>query len=73
MGTAYKIRCRHCQTEFQYSASADYGMYQECVGCSADNRHLETELPIRCPGCRRILNPSPEEFARQVRIIYSWD
>ena len=29
MGTAYKIKCKHCGTEFQHSASACYGLYQE--------------------------------------------
>ena len=35
MGTAYKIKCKHCGTEFQHSASACYGLYQECVGCGS--------------------------------------
>ena len=44
MGTAYKIKCKHCGTEFQHSASACYGLYQECVGCGTD---LSENVPKR--------------------------
>ena len=35
MGTAYKIKCKHCVTEFQHSSSACYGLYPECAGCGS--------------------------------------
>ena len=54
MGTAYKIKCKHCGTEFQHSASACYGLYQECAGCGSSV--VETDIPIRCPSCLHVLN-----------------
>ena len=59
MGTAYKIKCKHCGTEFQHSASACYGLYQECVGCGSSV--VETDIPIRCPSCLHVLNRTEQD------------
>ena len=53
MGTAYKIRCRHCGTQFDHYYGNDYGTTIRCVGCGD---HIETETAIRCPACRKRLN-----------------
>ena len=58
MGTAYKIKCKHCGTEFQHSASACYGLYQECVGCGS---------------CLHVLNRTEQEFNEQVEVVMMWD
>lgn len=72
MGTAYKIKCKHCGAEFQHSASPGYGMYRECVGCGGAS-FVETDLPIRCPACLRILNRTQQEFNEQVEVVMMWD
>ena len=71
MGTAYKIKCKHCGTEFQHSASACYGLYQECVGCGSSV--VETDIPIRCPSCLHVLNRTEQEFNEQVEVVMMWD
>lgn len=70
MGTAYKIRCKHCRTEFDHYPGANYGMMAACVGCG---EYVETQTAIRCPACMRRLNTSQEEFNRQVEVTYLWD
>lgn len=70
MGTAYKIRCKHCGAVFQHSRSATFGLHVECVGCG---EHIETEHPIRCPACLHVLNRTPEEFNAQVEVVMLWD
>ena len=71
MGTAYKIKCKHCGTEFQHSASACYGLYQECVGCGSSV--VETDIQIRCPSCLHVLNRTEQEFNEQVEVVMMWD
>ncbi len=70
MGTAYKIRCKHCGTQFNHSSQPAFGMLQPCVGCCD---YIETETAIRCPACFKKLNNSPEEFNEQVEVVYQWD
>lgn len=70
MGTAYKIRCKHCGTQFDHYADSGYGALQPCVGCG---EYVETELPIRCPACLHKLNATQEEFNKQVEVTYLWD
>lgn len=70
MGTAYKIRCKHCGAQFEHSADTSYGMLPPCVGCS---EYVETETAIRCPACLRRLNATQKEFHEQVEVTYSWD
>lgn len=70
MGTAYKIRCKHCGTRFDHYLGAGYGLLPACVGCG---EYVETEMPIRCPACRHKLNATQEEFNEQVEITYIWD
>ena len=71
MGTAYKIRCRHCGTQFDHYNENDYGSSIMCIGCGCS--HVETETAIRCPACMRKLNNSQEEFDRQVEVVMMWD
>ena len=33
MGTAYKIRCRHCGAQFEHHMQPGYGVLPVCVGC----------------------------------------
>ena len=75
MGTAYKIKCRHCGARFDYSADAGYGMLQPCVGCgdSFCDSYVETQTAIRCPSCLQRLNNSQEEFRSQVETVMMWD
>ncbi len=70
MGTAYKIRCKHCGTQFDHSQNAGFGFLPQCVGCGD---YIETETAIRCPSCFRRLNNTPEEFNEQVEVVYQWD
>jgi hypothetical protein len=46
------------------------GLLPRCVGCES---YVETESPIRCPGCNRRLNTSQEEFNEQVQTVMMWD
>ena len=75
MGTAYKIKCRHCGARFDYSSDAAQGMLQPCVGCgdSFCDTYVETQTAIRCPACLRRLNTSPDEFRSQVETVMMWD
>lgn len=70
MGTAYKIRCRHCNTEFDHYLGTGYGLLPACVGCG---EYVETQTAIRCPGCMKRLNTSQAEFNEQVKVTYAWD
>lgn len=70
MGIAYKIRCQHCNTEFDYCEDQSFGMLPRCVGCDS---YVEMERPIRCPACHKRLNTSQEEFDRQVQTVMMWD
>ena len=53
MGTAYKIRCRHCGAQFEHHMQPGYGVLPVCVGCG---EYVETETAIRCPACHNKLN-----------------
>ena len=70
MGTAYKIRCKHCGAQFEHSTQPGFGLMPMCVGCG---EYIETETAIRCPACRRRLNTTQEEFNEQVEVTYLWD
>ena len=70
MGIAYQIKCKHCNTEFNYSQDQSFGMLQRCVGCES---YVEIESPIRCPACNKRLNATKEEFFSQVQTIIDWD
>ncbi|MEG1611035.1 MAG: hypothetical protein RR298_00550 [Alistipes sp.] len=70
MGTAYKIKCRHCGTQFDHYADVTYGVLPICIGCG---EYTENQTVIRCPGCQRQLNTTPEELDRQIETIYTWD
>ena len=70
MGIAYKIRCQHCNTEFDYCEDQSFGMLPRCVGCES---YVEMERPIRCPACHKRLNTSQEEFDRQVQTVMMSD
>ncbi len=65
MGTAYKIRCKHCGAQFEHSTQPGFGLMPMCVGCG---EYVETETAIRCPACRRRLNTTQEEFNEQVEV-----
>ncbi len=70
MGIAYKMRCKNCGTQFDYSADQSYGMMAQCVGCGD---YVETESPIRCPSCMKRLNTTQKEFNEQVEMVTMWD
>ena len=61
MGTAYKIRCRHCGAQFEHYMQPGCGEY------------VETETAIRCPACLKRLNTTQEEFNEQIEVTYMWD
>ncbi len=61
MDANYKLRCRHCGSEVAMS----YRVYNKSASKSS-TRHLETEIPIRCPHCLRRLNQSEEIFRSQI-------
>ena len=62
MGTAYKIRCRHCGAQFEHYMQPGYG-----------GEYVETETAIRCPACLKKLNTTQEEFNEQIEVTYMWD
>ena len=66
MGIAYKIRCQHCNTEFDYCEDQSFGMLPRCVGCES---YVEMERPIRCPACHKRLNTSQEEFDAYIKTM----
>ena len=70
MGTAYKIKCKHCGAQFDHYMQPGYGVLPMCVGCG---EYVETETAIRCPACHRRLNASQEEFEEQIEVTYQWD
>ncbi|MEG2370319.1 MAG: hypothetical protein RSB23_04060 [Alistipes sp.] len=70
MGTAYKIKCRHCGAQFDHYVGANYDMLPLCVGCG---EYVETEMPIRCPACLKKLNTSQKEFNNSIEVSYTWD
>ncbi|MFQ7387611.1 MAG: cupin domain-containing protein [Alistipes sp.] len=70
MGTAYKIRCRHCGAQFEHYMQPGYGVLPMCVGCG---EYVETETAIRCPACLKKLNTTQEEFNEQIEVTYMWD
>lgn len=69
MGTAYRIRCKHCGAQFEHSMQPGYGLLPMCVGCG---EYVETETAIRCPACLHRLNTT-EEFNEQIEVTYQWD
>ena len=70
MGTAYRIRCKHCGAQFDHYMQPGYGILPPCVGCGG---YVETETAIRCPACHKRLNATQEEFNEQVEVVYQWD
>ena len=66
MGTAYKIRCRHCGAQFEHHMQPGYGVLPVCVGCG---EYVETETAIRCPACHKKLNTTQEEFNEQIEVV----
>ena len=73
MGTAYKIRCKHCGAQVHHSSDMSYGFLPTCIGCGDTAGDIETQRAIRCPACLKRLNNTPEEFNEQVEVTYSWD
>ncbi|MBQ2423891.1 MAG: hypothetical protein II262_03730 [Alistipes sp.] len=69
MGASYKIKCKHCGTEFLHIADDDFGVIRACVGCECS---IETEAPIFCPSCRTKLNKTQEEFEEQIESVMTW-
>ena len=70
MGTAYRIRCKHCGAQFEHHMQPGYGVLPVCVGCG---EYVETETAIRCPACHKKLNTTQEEFNEQIEVTYMWD
>lgn len=70
MGTAYKIRCKHCGAEFDHYLRSNYGLQPMCVGCGG---YVETEMAIRCPACHKKINETQQEFNAQIEVTYTWD
>ena len=70
MGTAYKIRCKHCGAQFDHCMQPGNGILPRWVGCGG---YVETEPAIRCPACHKRLNATQEEFNEQVEVVYQWD
>ncbi len=70
MGTAYKIRCKHCGAQFEHHMHPGYGLCR----CASDAANIvETETAIRCPACLHELNTTQEEFNEQIEVTYMWD
>lgn len=69
MGTAYKIRCKHCGTQVEHYMRTGYGSKPSCSG----RAYVETETSIRCPVCLRRMNNSQREFHEQTEVTYLWD
>ncbi|MFI3248378.1 MAG: hypothetical protein R3Y39_04540 [Rikenellaceae bacterium] len=70
MGTAYKVQCRHCGTQFIHSADSGYGVQFMCVGCGD---HSNNQNVIKCPGCQRRVNVSMDEFREQIIEETNWE
>lgn len=67
MGTIYKVRCAYCGTETDLPRRGGYGKFH----ATSDWLHVETDIPIRCPGCLHRLNTTQEDFQRQVEVVRS--
>lgn len=72
MGTAFKIRCKHCSTLLNHSTNTKQGYFAPCIGNGKTIGYVETETSMRCPVCLRRLNATPEEFNQQVEANNSW-
>ncbi len=70
MGRAYKVQCRECGTQFIHSKDSGYGVMPTCIGCG---EREESQDVVRCPGCRRRVNSTAEEFRQQVIEETFWD
>ena len=70
MGTAYRIHCAHCGTQFEQTSPCSFGLPAPSAGCGD---YVETQTAIRCPVCLKRLNASQEVFRRQVEVTYLWD
>lgn len=70
MGTMYKIRCRHCGTQFVQNVNNISGIAALCAGSDC---HIETEVAMRCPTCMKRLNTTEQEFRRQVETVMVWN
>ena len=70
MGTAYKIRCKHCGAQFDHYMQPGHGARPPGLGGGG---YGETETPTRCTACRKRLNATQEEFNEQVEVVYQWD
>ena len=63
MGTAYKIRCKHCGAQFEHSMQPGYGLLPMCVGCG---EYVETETAIFFDSWMNVINTTQEEFNEQI-------
>ena len=70
MGTAYKIRCRHCGAQFEHHMQPGYGVLPVCVGCG---EYVETEMANRRPAWHTERNTPPGAFSEQIEVTYMWD
>lgn len=66
MGTAFKIRCKHCGSLFNHSSESRLNLYIHHSAQPQTMGYIETEAAMRCPNCLRRLNTTPEEFNQQV-------
>ena len=71
MGTALKIRCKHCGAQFNHSGVAGHGFLPTFIGQAEDLGHSETQMAMRCPNCMRRLNNTIEEFYEQIESYAS--
>ena len=69
MGASYNIKCKHCGTEFMHIADDDFGVIRACVGCECS---IETQSPILCPACMKIVNKTEEELEEQILSVMTW-
>ncbi len=70
MGTAYKVQCRHCGTQFIHSADSGYGVQITCIGCGDQP---SAQSIIKCPGCQKRINTAADEFREQILEETFWD
>lgn len=69
MGACYKMKCKHCGTEFMHIADDDFGVMRACVGCECG---IEGSGAIRCPECHTKLNNTQAEFESQTESVMTW-
>ncbi|MFI3319941.1 MAG: hypothetical protein SNH01_04355 [Rikenellaceae bacterium] len=69
MGTVYKMRCRYCGGQFDHYGDGASDVTAKTQHAASTKVYVETQIPIRCPGCLRRLNNTEDDYRQQVKVV----